>query len=250
MSLGISWSRDATSPLISSWVSMGCAGPDAGWSSSRIAAMCSGAPGDSSVMKALSSGSSGSRLHARDPRRPEAAGAARGGRELLGGLEADVLDALDHELSDAVAGLHDEGRHRVRVHEHDAELTAIAGVDEARRVEARHTVVHREAAAREHEAGVADGDRDGDAAADRRPAAAGGQLGALVGHEVAARVAVMGVLGEPRAPVEGDDGNRDHARRLAKLASAPPGDRARRSRRDAAVGDLVCSRCSSGWTSR
>ena len=51
----------------------------------------------------------------------------------------------------------------IEVHEQHADLVAVAGVDEARRVQARHAVPQRQTRARLHEARVARRDRDRDA---------------------------------------------------------------------------------------
>ena len=61
----------------------------------------------------------------------------------------------------------------IGVEQHDLELAAVAGVDEARRVHDRDAVPRGEPGPRLHEAGVAVGDRDGETGADERPARRG-----------------------------------------------------------------------------
>ena len=56
----------------------------------------------------------------------------------------------------------------VGVQQRDLQLAAVAGVDEARRVDDRDAVLRGEAGARLDEAGVPVGDRDGEPGADER----------------------------------------------------------------------------------
>ena len=92
----------------------------------------------------------------------------------------------DHELGDPHPRLDDERLARVGVEQVDLQLAAVAGVDEARRVDDRDAVLRGEARARLDEAGVPLRDRDGEAGPDER-ALAGRELDALARGEVEAR---------------------------------------------------------------
>ena len=76
----------------------------------------------------------------------------------------------------------------VGVQQHDPQLAAVAGVDEARRVDDRDAVLRREPRTRLDEPRVAVGDRDREPGADERTLA-GRELDALAGREVEARIA-------------------------------------------------------------
>ena len=122
------------------------------------------------------------------------------------------------------------GLARVGVDEQDLELAPIAAVDEAGGVEAGHAVAEGEAGAGEDEAGVARGDGDGHAGGHAGPAAAGGQLDLLTGHQVGAGVALTGIGGHREVGVETDDRDLQHGgERTAPVQSRP---------------------CWCGWTSR
>src|SRR2546425_7711525 len=90
------------------------------------------------------------------PGRPESSGPALARGQLADLCQVGPLDALDHELGDALpAG---EGlRARIVVDEQYLDLAAVAGVDEPGRVEHRHPVPEREPRARQHEARIAAG---------------------------------------------------------------------------------------------
>jgi oligoribonuclease len=137
----------------------------------------------------------------------EASGAALGRGELLDGLPRHVLDGLHDELRDAVTAVHLERLGGIEVHEQHLELVAVPRVDEAGRVEARDAVLEGQAAAGLHEPGVARGQRERDARRHERPAAAGGQVRALAGHQVEAGVVRPGVGGEVELGVEAHDGD-------------------------------------------
>ena len=92
------------------------------------------------------------------------------------------------ELGDPHPGSTVNALARVGVQEHDAQLAAVAGVDEPGRVDDRDAVPRGEARARLDEAGVAVGDRDREAGADGRPLPRR-EHDALAGREVEARVA-------------------------------------------------------------
>ena len=125
-------------------------------------------------------------------------------------------DRDDDELRDPHPRLDDERLLAVGVEEHDLELAAIAGVDEARRVHDRDAVPRREPRARLDEAGVAVGDRDREAGADDG-ARSRRELDPLAGGEVEARVAGVRARRQRRLVVEALDG---------QLASLRPSDAA------------------------
>ena len=94
---------------------------------------------------------------------------------------------------------------RIEVHEQHADLVAVAGVDEARRVHDRDAVPQREARARLHEARVARRDRDRDAGRHERAPAAAARASRRRGVEVEAGVAVVLRGREREAGVEPAD---------------------------------------------
>src|SRR5262249_60394610 len=107
-----------------------------------------------------------------DAGRAEAAGAAGAGRELFYRNEGSVFDFLDNELGDAVAAgeLH---QGVAVVHQQDLDFAAIAGVDQAGRVEKTEAVAQGQAGTGEDEAGIAGRDRQSEAGRDEgaRPGA-------------------------------------------------------------------------------
>src|SRR5690349_8778446 len=100
-----------------------------------------------------------------------AAEAARPARRLIQLVDNDrgrLDDFLQDELRDAVAAPYEVRLAAVRVQQDHTDLAAVAGVNQARRVDAGQAVPRRQPAAHHHEAGVADGDRNGDACRDAR----------------------------------------------------------------------------------
>src|ERR1700730_11255546 len=87
------------------------------------------------------------------PRTPVATLAAARDGEPLRLDEARLGDRLDHELGDALATLEGDGRGAV-VDQEDLDLSAIARVDQAGRVEHGDTVLEGEAGARQDQSGV------------------------------------------------------------------------------------------------
>ena len=142
--------------------------------------------------------------------RAEAACAALARRQLVHLDELDLGDREDDELRDAHPRLDHERLARVGVQERHLELAAVAGVDQAGRVDERDAVTRREAGARLDEAGIALGDRDGEAGRDERPLA-GRQLDVLARGEVESRVAVVGALGDDGVGMETPDRELDQA---------------------------------------
>ena len=141
-------------------------------------------------------------------------------------LKGDVLDAQDDKLGDSVAWVDDIGRHRVGVHKHDAQLAAVPGVDQPRRIEAGDAVAQREPAPRQHEPPVTLGDGDCEPACHGATAPTWGKLDALSGDQVAAGVAVVGVLGNLRPVAERHDADGEHDGRLANPLPSGAGRRA------------------------
>ena len=97
------------------------------------------------------------------------------------------------------------GCDRVGVEQHDLDLAAVRGVDQARRVGQRQAVVQGVAAARQHEPGVADGDGDGDARRHQQPPTGRRHDAVLTGPQIEAGIAGVGVGGQREVGVESDD---------------------------------------------
>src|SRR5262245_54766100 len=112
----------------------------------------------------------------------ETAEAAFGVVERVDLAPDDGLDALNHQLSDAITRSNLERLRRIGVDQQHPDLVAVAGIDEPRRVEARDAVLEREARTRLHEPRVPLGDRDRDAGRDR------GTPTARLQHRALARV--------------------------------------------------------------
>src|SRR5215218_8877557 len=122
----------------------------------------------------------------------EAEGVAVGDIERVDRLPLDLLDALDHQLRDAIAPLDGERRGRIGVDQEHLELTAVLRIDQPRRVEARDAVLEGESRAGQHEARVTCGYRDREAGRDERTATARCELDAFARVQVVA--GVVGVL--------------------------------------------------------
>ena len=106
------------------------------------------------------------------PRRAEAAHAALRLRAARRPRRGSTSRHRQHdELGDPHPRLDDERLARVGVQQRDAQLAAVAGVDEPGRVHDRDPVLRREARARLDEPGVARRDRDREPGADERPLA-------------------------------------------------------------------------------
>src|SRR5205823_9473343 len=140
-------------------------------------------------------------LFALSPRRAEAAGAAGAFGECVDLDDVYLLDALDHQLGDAVAAREGDWCRGIVVDEDDADLAAIACVDQAGRVDEAQPVAQREAGARQDEAGVAVGQRHRDAGADGG-ARAGCQRHALARVEVETGVVLACIGGQRKIAVE------------------------------------------------
>ena len=119
-------------------------------------------------------------------------------------MPGDLVDPLHDELGDAVAAVHRVVLGGVGVDQHDLQLAAVGGVDQAGRVDETDAVAQCQPAARQHEAGVSGRDGDGDPGRDERPAAAGGEVGVGSRVEVETGVTGMGVGGERQVGVEPD----------------------------------------------
>ena len=102
----------------------------------------------------------------------------------------------NHQLGDAIPGLHRVVRLGIEVDERHFDFAAIAGVDQAGGVHAGNSVPDGEPTAGQDEAAVTLGDSQGEARADEGPATARRQMVSLVRHEVAPRVADVGVSGK------------------------------------------------------
>ena len=158
-----------------------------------------------------------------DEPKPPVAALAPG--QLVDLAQRRVRHADDDELGDPHAGLDDERLARVGVVEDHPQLAAVARVDEPGRVHDRDPVLRRQARARNDEAGVTLGDRDGDACSDHRPLARP-ELVPLAGDEVEAGVARVGARGQHGVVAEPRDGQLDHARRPGESRDEEPGEAA------------------------
>ena len=135
--------------------------------------------------------------------------------------EVDVGDGLHDQLRDAFAPSHLERFGRVVVDQAHLELAAVARVDQARRVEAGHTVFEGETAAGLYEPGVPLGQGDRHASGDQRPAIRGREGHVLAGQEVHAGVAGTGIGGQGQVGVEAEDGQIEHKPKVAHVAVYP-----------------------------
>jgi oligoribonuclease len=153
----------------------------------------------------------------------EAAGAALGRRQLRDGFPGHVGHGLHHELGDAVAPGDGERLAGIEVHEEHLELVAVAGVDEARRVEAGDPMAQREAAAGLHEAGVAGRQGERDPRRDEGPAAGRFEAGGLARDEVEAGVALLRVGGQVEVGVEPEDRHGEGLQHGGQVNHAPVG---------------------------
>jgi hypothetical protein len=133
----------------------------------------------------------------------------------LDGLDPGKLE--QDELRDAHPGLDDEGLTRVGVQERDAQLAAVAGVDEAGSVHDRDAVLDRKPGTRLDEARVALGDRDREAGADER-ALARRELDPVARGQVEAGVARVRARRDDRVVSQPPDRQLDQA--LSRCASA------------------------------
>ena len=154
----------------------------------------------------------------------------------------------DHELGDPHPRLDDERLARVGVEQDDPQLAAVAGVDQARRVDDRDPVLRRQAGARLDEACVALRDRHREARRDQRPLA-GTELDALAGREIEAGVARVGAPGQHGVVPQPLDRQLDQA--LSRVASATRygakrGSSRRGRRATTSTPSGVSSRCSIG----
>src|SRR5581483_4729018 len=182
-------------------------------------------------------------------RRPEAADAALGGRQVVDLHELDLRQRHDDELGDPHPGLDDERLAAIRVQERDAQLAAVARVDEPRRVDDRDAVLARQAGARLDEAGVPLRNRHCEAGADER-ALSGRQLDPFACGEVEARVAGVGTPGNERVRAQPLDENLGQAvsRRAASATryGAKRSSSRRGSRATTSTPSGVSSRSSTG----
>ena len=126
----------------------------------------------------------------------------------------------DQELRDAVARVHVKGVMTVGVEQDDAHLAAIAGVDEARRVDQGDTVLGGEAGARQREGRDPRRQTQSDAGADH--------LALLRRHdrvldreEVEGGVAVVGALRQARTGGEEHHGDLQRHARHSSSGSSP-----------------------------
>jgi L-seryl-tRNA(Ser) seleniumtransferase len=153
------------------------------------------------------------------------ASTAIGAVELVDGMPGDVLDLLDDELGDAVTTADREVLVRVGVDQDDLQLVAVPAVDQARGVRRGDAVTKGVAAARQHEPGVAEGDRHGDPGGHQGPAPTGIEHHVDRRSQVEPGVTLMGVVGQLELVVEADHRDTQHdcrAYRRDELANILP----------------------------
>ena len=153
------------------------------------------------------------------PRMAEAARPPVAAGQRLGGDETGHPDGDDDELGDPVSPADGVGLTGIGVDEDDLDLAAVARVDEPRGVEARHAVADRQAAAGEHQPGVAGGNCDRQARRDERPPTGGPEDDVLRRDEVGAGVPGMRVGRCRRVPPEGCERDVEHRGRVAPPAA-------------------------------
>src|SRR5450432_516695 len=128
-------------------------------------------------------------------------------REFRDFVEISTLDALDHELADAVADREADGLTRVEVHHDHLDLTTVPRVDRAGSVDQRYSAPRCEAGPGMYERGVPVGQRDGYAGREHDPFA-GRELGRLRGDQIGAGVTGMRVRRHPDVRMNSPDKNR------------------------------------------
>ncbi len=111
--------------------------------------------------------------------------------ERIDDLPRDFFDALNDELRDAITTLDLVVVGRVGVQHHALQFAAVSGVDETRRVHEADAVFQREAAARQNEARVSLGDRDGDAGRHQDTTACAGNNRVVACMEIDSRIAAV-----------------------------------------------------------
>jgi hypothetical protein len=100
-----------------------------------------------------------------------------------------MLDRLDHQLGDPIPALDLVILEWVGVHQKDRHLAAIAGVNEARRVEAGDTMTQREATTGQDESSVPGWESDHDPGRNQGTSPARSEVSTLPGKEVCPGVA-------------------------------------------------------------
>src|SRR5437588_7664410 len=142
-------------------------------------------------------------------RGPEAANAPLALRQLLGLDQLELRDLQDDELGDPHSGLDDESLRPVGVEQDNADLTAVAGIDQPWRVDDGDPVPGGKPGAWLDESGVSVRNRDRQTGANNGPLP-GPELHALAGGQVEARVTRIGAGGDDRVFAETLDLQLDH----------------------------------------
>ncbi len=140
---------------------------------------------------------------------------------LLHEFEGGLLDPDQHQLGDPVTPPHLVVVLGVVVHQHDVQLAAVAGVDQAGRIETGDAVAHRQAAAREHQAGVPRRDGHRHPRRHRGPSTPAGQQGVGPGDQVGTGVPPAGVAGHRQVGIELMQGHAQHRRTLQGAPTRP-----------------------------
>ena len=127
--------------------------------------------------------------------------------EHVDGVPLDVGDGLDDELGNAIASVNFVRRARVGVHEQHLQLTAILGVDQARRVQNGDAVLEGQPRARQNEAGIARGNRDREAGRYERSTPSRLDRDLDIGAEVVPRIVVVRLVRQRGLSIEASDRN-------------------------------------------
>lgn len=125
-----------------------------------------------------------------------------------------MLNALDHQLRDAVPDSDLIVVFRVKVDQQHLDLSAIARVDESRGVQAGDTVTEREPTSGLDEASESFWQGHLDPGANEGPSAARCQRDRFGGHKVASRIERMGIGRQRHIVTEPFDGDLDHGPRV------------------------------------
>ena len=132
-----------------------------------------------------------------------------------------MLDRLHDELGDAFTAGDLERFGRIVVDQAHLQLTAVAGVDQARGVQDGDPVLERKTAPRLDQAGVALRKRDRDAGGDEGPTTGGGKGDVLSGDQIDTGVTRSGVGRERQVGIEAEDREIKHVAKLADAAVYP-----------------------------
>ena len=133
-------------------------------------------------------------------------------RERIDFVPHHFLNALQHQLGDAIATMHVVRLGGVGVEQHHLDLATVCTVDEARRVDHADAVFEGEATSGEDKSGMAVWDGNGNSGGHQQPATRGRQDAVLARTQVESCIAGMGVGRQGEVGVESNnrDGKHPH----------------------------------------